>query len=133
MYTDLGLQLLRGNHGLYVAVRSLATGMPQQGARMQLVASANRVLAEGAVGGDGLVRFDPGLARGVLGNRLHGVFAFSTSGDFSTLPAIYSISAIAVSQAEQRRGPSTRSSGPTAGSIARVKPSMPWSWYATTA
>jgi uncharacterized protein YfaS (alpha-2-macroglobulin family) len=87
VYTDLGLQLMRGPGGLHVAVRSLSSGTAQAGAHVQLVSTANRVLAEADSEADGMVRFDPNLAHGVLGNSLRGIFAIAKSGDFAFLDA----------------------------------------------
>ena len=46
VYTNLGLQLLRGPSGLHVAVRSLERGTPLPGVDVELVSTANRVLVQ---------------------------------------------------------------------------------------
>jgi uncharacterized protein YfaS (alpha-2-macroglobulin family) len=86
-YTGLGLQFVRGPGGLTVAVRSLEQGTARPGTRVQLVSTANRVLAEAVTDSNGTARFDPGLAKGALGNQLQGVYALSESGDFAFLDA----------------------------------------------
>ena len=86
-YTGLGLQFIRGPGGLAVAVRSLELGTPRARTRVQLVSTANRVLGEALTDADGLARFDPGLAKGALGNQLRGVYALADNGDFAFLDA----------------------------------------------
>ncbi|WP_373355230.1 alpha-2-macroglobulin family protein [Pseudoroseicyclus sp. CXY001] len=62
--SDLGLTTMEGSDGLTVAVRSLATAGPVEGASVQLLSRANAVLGEAVTGPDGVVRFEAGLVRG---------------------------------------------------------------------
>ncbi|MGO1077886.1 MG2 domain-containing protein [Inquilinus sp. CA228] len=83
--TDIGLQLMRGSGGLHVVARSISEGMAYPGIRVDLVSAANRILGSSSTDADGIVSFAPGLAQGILGNRLRGVLAFGPAGDFAFL------------------------------------------------
>ena len=58
MVTDLALTAYRGEHGLDVTLRSLQSGQPMAGSKVQLVARNNDVLEETLTDSDGRVRFD---------------------------------------------------------------------------
>ncbi|HMO29996.1 alpha-2-macroglobulin [Enterovirga sp.] len=62
--SDLGLTALKGNDGIAVIARSLATGQPVRDVEVRLVARNNEVLATRTTDASGRVQFDPGLARG---------------------------------------------------------------------
>jgi len=81
VWSDLGVQLLRGPGGLRVVARSLSEGTAKRAVHVQLVSTANHVLGEADTGPDGWCDFPARLADGILGNQLRGVFAYS-GGDF---------------------------------------------------
>ncbi|NND50706.1 MAG: hypothetical protein HKN60_10690, partial [Rhizobiales bacterium] len=65
--TDLGLATLKGEDGLHVFARSLASATPLAGLEVSLIASGNDVLARSKTDALGHVRFAPGLTRGTGG------------------------------------------------------------------
>ncbi len=62
--SDLGLTTLSGVDGLHVFVRSLGTAEAVKGVQIDLVSTANEVLATTTTDDKGYARFDPGLAQG---------------------------------------------------------------------
>ncbi|MFZ1640426.1 MAG: MG2 domain-containing protein [Candidatus Contendobacter sp.] len=62
--SDIGLFTLRGNDGLHVFARSLATAKPLAGIDLRLYARNNGELGKAVTDGKGYVRLDPGLLRG---------------------------------------------------------------------
>jgi alpha-2-macroglobulin len=62
--SDLGLSALSGHDGIMVFVHSLATTDAKPGAVVRLIARNNEVLAARTTDSSGVVRFEPGLARG---------------------------------------------------------------------
>lgn len=83
--SDLGLTSFRGEDGLVLSARSLATAKPVGNVRLSLIARNNEVLAEAASDSEGLVRFAPGLLRGEGGMAPVMVMAYHTDGDFNFL------------------------------------------------
>lgn len=83
--SDLGLTSFRGEDGLVMSVRSLATAKPVRDVRLSLIARNNEVLAEATSDGEGLVRFAPGLLRGEGGMAPVMVMAYRADGDFNFL------------------------------------------------
>ncbi|MEX0340563.1 MAG: alpha-2-macroglobulin family protein [Arenibacterium sp.] len=67
--SDLGLSSMSGADGLHVSVRGLSDAAPREGAEVTLVSRANAVLGSAVTDADGMVRFDPGLARGRGGSE----------------------------------------------------------------
>ena len=65
--TDLGLATLKGDDGLHVFARSLATARPLAGIEVSLVAVGNDVLGRARTDDSGYVLFAPGLVRGTGG------------------------------------------------------------------
>jgi hypothetical protein len=82
--SDLGLFTMRGNDGLHVFVRSLATAQPQSGVELRLYARNNGELGKAVTDGKGYVRFDPGLLRGGGGREPAALMAFG-GGDYNFL------------------------------------------------
>lgn len=62
--SDLGLTSLSGTDGLHVFVRSLGTAEAKVGAEVQLLSTANEVLATATTDAMGYVKFDAALALG---------------------------------------------------------------------
>jgi uncharacterized protein YfaS (alpha-2-macroglobulin family) len=88
IFTDIGLSYLASSDKLYVVARSLRSGEPRAGTKIQLLAANNRILAEQRTDDKGVARFDGRLARGSHGNKLVAILAYEdgTSGapsDFS--------------------------------------------------
>lgn len=79
--TDIGLTYYRGPKtlkepkNLYVIARSLHTGEPIDGARIELIAANNRVLADGTTDSNGVAQFNSQLSGGSEGNRLAAITA----------------------------------------------------------
>ncbi|MGZ9809070.1 alpha-2-macroglobulin family protein [Pseudoroseicyclus sp. H15] len=65
--SDLGLTTMEGADGLTVAIRSLATAGPVEGAEVQLLSRANAVLGTATTGPEGFASFEAGLVRGTGG------------------------------------------------------------------
>ncbi len=83
--SDIGLTSLSSADGIHVLARSLATAEPLSGVEIRLVARNNEVLASKTTTGDGEVKFDPGLARG-LGGMAPGVLVASAgAADYNFL------------------------------------------------
>ena len=83
--SDLGLSSLTGSDGITVNVRSLTSAKAVAGAKIQLLAVNNEILAEAASDVDGLVRFAPGFARGKGGMAPGLLVARTDTGDYSFL------------------------------------------------
>ncbi len=75
--SDIGLFTMRGNDGLHVFVRSLATASPLAKVELRLYARNNSELAKVVTDDKGYVRFDPGLLRGNGGREPAALMAFS--------------------------------------------------------
>lgn len=82
--SDLGLFTMRGNDGLHVFVRSLATAQPRSGVELRLYARNNGELGKVTTDGKGYARFDPGLLRGGGGREPAALMAFG-GGDYNFL------------------------------------------------
>ena len=85
MITDLALTAYRGGQGLDVTLRSLQSGQPLGGAKVQLVASNNDVLAETLTSAEGRVRFAAPIMAGRGNDRPRMVMAFGEDGDLAVL------------------------------------------------
>ncbi|PKP85135.1 MAG: PAN domain-containing protein [Alphaproteobacteria bacterium HGW-Alphaproteobacteria-2] len=83
--SDLALASMAGADGLHLFVRSLATAEGAAGARLQLVAADNSILAEAESGPEGYARFAPGLMRGKGGQAPALVTVASGERDFAFL------------------------------------------------
>ncbi len=82
--SDLGLFTMRGNDGLHVFIRSLATAQPLAGVALRLYARNNGELGQAVTDARGYVRFDPGLLRGAGGREPAALMAFG-QGDYNFL------------------------------------------------
>lgn len=82
--SDLGLFTLRGDDGLHVFVRSLATAKPLARVTLQLYARNNGELGKITTDDKGYARFDPGLLRGDGGREPAALMAFG-NGDYNFL------------------------------------------------
>lgn len=83
--SDLGLTALKGEDGVYVLLRSLASAEALPGVEVRLVARNNEVLATAATDATGHVRFAPGLSRGEGGLAPGLVVASTGGGDYGFL------------------------------------------------
>lgn len=84
VHTDIGLTSFKGDDGLTMVVRSLATAKPVYGARLTLVAHNNDELAVTTTNQDGKAHFAPGQMRGTGGMAPVMVMAY-VGGDFNVL------------------------------------------------
>lgn len=82
--SDIGLFTLRGNDGLHVFARSLATTKPIAKLELRLYARNNGELGKAVTDDKGYVRFDPGLLRGDGGREPAALMAFG-NGDYNFL------------------------------------------------
>ena len=82
--TDLGLATMKGIDGLHVFVRSLSSAQPVEGAKINLLARNNEILASEAADARGYARFAPGLTRGA-GGMAPAMLTVATEGDFAFL------------------------------------------------
>ena len=82
--SDTGLFTLRGNDGLHVFARSLATTQPLAKLELRLYARNNTELGKIVTDDKGYARFDPGLLRGTGGREPAVLMAFGT-GDYNFL------------------------------------------------
>ncbi|MGI9405887.1 MAG: alpha-2-macroglobulin family protein, partial [Hyphomicrobiaceae bacterium] len=62
--SDLGLTALTGRDGVHAMVRSLETAKPVAGAKVELIARSNEVLATGTSDAQGHVKFSKGVTNG---------------------------------------------------------------------
>ena len=85
MVTDLALTAYRGEHGLDITLRSLQSGQPMAGSKVQLVARNNDVLEETLTDSDGRVRFDRPLTSGQGNDQPRMIMAFGEGGDLAVL------------------------------------------------
>ncbi len=83
--SDLGLTSFRGDDGLTLSIRSLASAKPLPGVRLTLIARNNEVLGEATSDGKGMVRFEAGLLRGEGGMAPVMIMAYGAGGDFNFL------------------------------------------------
>ncbi|HED14019.1 MAG TPA: hypothetical protein ENI62_10285, partial [Gammaproteobacteria bacterium] len=80
--SDIGLSTLRGNDGLHVFARSLATAAPLPGVRLKLLSRSNEVLGTQASDTEGYAHFPAGLVRGQGANTPGLLLARNPDGDF---------------------------------------------------
>lgn len=83
--SDLGLASFSGADGVHAFVQSLATTEPKAGVEVRLVARSNEVLATRTTDAAGMVRFEPGLARGEGGLSPAMLIAVEPQGDYAFL------------------------------------------------
>ncbi len=77
--SDIGLFTLRGNDGLHVFARALATAQPLAGVELRLYARNNGELGQSKTDSKGYARFDPGLLRGNGGREPALLMAYGSS------------------------------------------------------
>lgn len=82
--SDLGLTAFKGNDGVHVFLRSLASAEALPDVEVRLVARNNEVLAAKRTDAQGHAAFDPGLARGE-GGMAPGLVVASTAADYGFL------------------------------------------------
>ncbi|MGL4324552.1 MAG: alpha-2-macroglobulin family protein [Beijerinckiaceae bacterium] len=83
--SDLGLTAFSGEDGVHVLVRSLASAEPLAGVDVSLVAKNNEILGVRKSDANGIVKFDPGLARGSDGMAPGLVTVTDAKGDYGFL------------------------------------------------
>ncbi|RGP38096.1 alpha-2-macroglobulin family protein [Pseudotabrizicola alkalilacus] len=83
--SDLGLTTMSGVDGLHVFVRSLGTAQATTGATVELLSTANEVLATATTDAMGYARFDAGLTRGTAGAAPALIVARDGADDLSFL------------------------------------------------
>ena len=77
--SDIGLFTLRGDDGLHIFVRSLASAQPLANIRLHLYARNNGELGQVVSDSQGYARIDPGLLRGAGGREPAALMAFGQS------------------------------------------------------
>ncbi|MBL8572131.1 MAG: alpha-2-macroglobulin family protein [Hyphomicrobiaceae bacterium] len=80
--SDIGLTALKGNDGVNVLVRSLASAKPMADVEVRLIARNNEVLASTRSDASGLVTFAAGLTRGQGGSAPVLLVASTGEGDY---------------------------------------------------
>lgn len=83
--SDLGVTSFRGDDGLTLSIRSLASAKPLPGVRLSLIARNNEVLGEAKSDSKGIAKFAAGLLRGEGGMAPVMVMAYGAGGDFNFL------------------------------------------------
>lgn len=83
--TDLALTVYRGEHGLDATLRSLEDGQEVTGARVELIAFNNDVLATADTGADGRVSFDKPILSGSGNAAPRLLMAYGARGDVAVL------------------------------------------------
>jgi uncharacterized protein YfaS (alpha-2-macroglobulin family) len=83
--SDLGLSTMKGNDGLHVSVRSIATASPIESVDIRLIARNNEVLATAKTAADGSAIFDAGLLKGRGGDEPALVVALGPDKDYGFL------------------------------------------------
>jgi hypothetical protein len=130
--SDLGLTAFKGQNGVHVFVRSLASAEPVANAEIRLIARNNEVLATKMTDGTGYVAFDPGLARGE-GGLAPGVLVATLGSDYGFLDlglAAFDLTDRGV-KGRPPAGPSTLSCSPSAACIEPARRSLPPCSFAT--
>ncbi|RFP91032.1 alpha-2-macroglobulin family protein [Rhodobacteraceae bacterium 63075] len=83
--SDIGLSTAAGNDGVHVTARSLASAQPLEGAEVQLISRANRVLGTAVTGADGQATFSAALTAGSSGSAPAMVLARNGEEDMAFL------------------------------------------------
>lgn len=83
--SDIGLATAAGNDGIHVYTRSLESAQPLEGAQVQLVSRANRVLGTATTDADGKAAFSAALTAGSSGSAPAMVIARQGEGDMAFL------------------------------------------------
>lgn len=85
MFTDLALSSYSSSEGIDVFVRSIATGKPASGVRLDLVATNNDVLARAETNADGRARFGKAVVSGEHPLTPRMIMAYGRAQDFTAL------------------------------------------------
>ncbi len=83
--SDIGLTTMRGQDGLHVFVRSLATAEPLKNVALRLLSTGQEKLGEATTNGAGEATFPPGLLRGQGAAAPALVTAHGAAGGFAVL------------------------------------------------
>lgn len=83
--TDIALTTLRGEDGLHVFARSLASAQPLSGITLSLLATGQDRLGSATTDANGVAAFAPGLLRGSGASAAASVVAYDAKGDFTLL------------------------------------------------
>jgi len=85
LFTDIAMTTYSSGEGVDVFARSIATGKPLGGVRLELVASNNDVLAQSTTGADGRARFDKAAVNGEYPLTPRMIMAYGADKDFAAL------------------------------------------------
>ncbi|MDZ7627767.1 MAG: alpha-2-macroglobulin [Parvularculaceae bacterium] len=85
MFTDIAMTSYSSGEGIDVFARSIASGKPLNGVRLELVASNNDVLARATTSQDGRARFDKAAVNGDHPLTPRMIMAFGADQDFAAL------------------------------------------------
>lgn len=83
--TDMALTAYRGEQGIDVTLRSLQSGQPMAGLKVQLIAANNDVLGETLTGPQGRARFARPLTGGRGNDYPRTIMAYGAEGDLAVL------------------------------------------------
>lgn len=85
MFTDIALASYSSGEGIDIFARSIATGKPLTGLKLELVATNNDILARSATDKDGRARFDKAAVNGDYPLTPRMVMAYGAQDDFAAL------------------------------------------------
>ncbi|MFZ5618847.1 MAG: alpha-2-macroglobulin family protein, partial [Pseudomonadota bacterium] len=85
MFTDLALTSYSSGEGIDIFVRSIASGKPLGGVRLDLIASNNDILARASTDGDGRARFEKAAVNGDYPLTPRMIMAYGREDDFAAL------------------------------------------------
>lgn len=85
MFTDIAMTSYSSGEGIDVFARSIASGKPLSGVRLELVASNNDILARATTGADGRARFEKAAVNGEYPLTPRMIMAYGADQDFAAL------------------------------------------------
>jgi hypothetical protein len=85
MFTDIAMTSYSSGEGIDVFARSIGTGKPIAGARLELVASNNDILARATTSADGRARFEKAAVSGDYPLTPRMIMAYGADQDFAAL------------------------------------------------
>lgn len=85
MFTDIAMTSYSSSEGIDVFVRSIDTGKPLSGVKLELVASNNDILARATSGNDGRARFEKAAVNGDYPLTPRVIMAYGREDDFAAL------------------------------------------------
>lgn len=85
LFTDLALASYSSGEGIDIFVRSIASGKPVSGVKLELVATNNDILAKSTTGADGRARFEKSTVNGEYPLTPRMIMAYGASDDFAAL------------------------------------------------